>query len=292
MAAQHVALWKATPVSVITDSITDVAVIASAARQLRDRERNQIEANIAAGHYEVAASFIWHKTMALLKRQLATLGQQFVAELLQRPDIDEYADLSIAISDADALGLAKDLGMITATQAMRLAHAQEVINHFASVDSNDALDDTEGMTPEEAVGCLRVCVQGVLGQERVAVAEDFAAFRGKLESETLAEGSPELVRLQGSPYFFIRTAISILLSVLKTKKGAQLENASRNAIFSSFLCFGQHSSSRSVGRSGKRTRVSLQTESESWSRRFTPLWSLCAASTMCPRTFARTLSRG
>ena len=229
MATQQVALWKATSDVVVTDSVTDVAMIVSAAKQLRDRERTQIKANIVAGHYEVAASFIWHKTMALLKRQLATLGQGFIAELLQRPDIDEYADLSIAISDAEALGLAKDLGMITATQAMRLAHAQEVINHFASVDSDDELDDAEGMTPDETIGCLRVCVQGVLGQERVEVAENFVIFRGKLESETLTEISPELVRLQESPYFFIRTAVSILLSVLRAQKGAQLEHAARNA---------------------------------------------------------------
>ncbi len=230
MNGQALVPWRASTALVVADSTTDVTVIVNAARQLRPRERDQISSNLVAGHYEVAASYVWHKTMSLLKRQLATLGSQFVSELLQRPDITEYSDLTASVSDAEALSLAKDLGMITATQTMRLSHSQEVINHFASVDADDMLDDAEGMTPDEAVGCLRVCVQGVLGQERVAVAEDFAAFREKLETITFTTESPELIRLQQSPYFFIRTAVSILLSVLKMQKGAPLEHASRNAI--------------------------------------------------------------
>jgi len=77
--------------------------------------------------------------------------------------------------------------------------------------------------------CLRVCVQSVLGHERISVAEDFAAFRKQLESQTFTIESPEILRLQQSPYFFVRTAISVLLSLIKTGKGAQLEHSCRNA---------------------------------------------------------------
>jgi hypothetical protein len=227
--AQNLTLWSASSSLVVSDTAS-VTVVVAAARQLRQRERDQIAANIQAGHHEVAASFIWHKTMALLKKQLGTLGNQFISELLQRPDIDEDSEIQSSISDSEALSLAKDLGMITPTQAMRLAHSQEVINHFASIDAVEDMDDGVGMTPEETISCLRVCVQGVLGQESVKVAEDFAVFRSKLESQTFTADSPEVLRLKDSPYFFVRTAISILISVLKTRKGAQLEHASRNAI--------------------------------------------------------------
>jgi hypothetical protein len=73
-------------------------------------------------------------------------------------------------------------------------------------------------------------VQGVLGHEQVSVAEDFKKFRTKLESETLTTNSAEVVKLKSSPYFFVRTAISILLSLLRAAKGAQLEHAARNAL--------------------------------------------------------------
>jgi hypothetical protein len=38
------------------------------------------------------------------------------------------------------------------------------------------------------------------------------------------------LKLETSPYFFVKTAISILLSIFKTGKGAQLEHAARNAL--------------------------------------------------------------
>lgn len=228
MSNSDVALWRAPPTLTVSDTTTNVPSIVGAAKQLRERERAQIASNLDAGNYEVATTFVWLKSMALLKKQIEGLGNQFVSELLQRFDIDEDTDLKTAISDSEALSLARDLGIVNATQAMRLSHSQQVISHFASLDASE-MDDDAGMTPEDAVACLRVCVQGILGQDSVGVAEDFASFRTKLAGETFTPDSPEIIRLQQSPYFFVRTAISVLLSTIKTGKGAQLEHAARNA---------------------------------------------------------------
>jgi hypothetical protein len=225
-----IAPWKSNQAVVVSDSTSSVPAIVEAALQLRDRERKQVAANIEAGHYEVATTFVWHRGMTLLKKQLATLGNDFIAELLQRPDIDANSDLTSAISESEAITLARDLGILTATQAMRLSHSQEVVNHFASVDGDDSVAEEETMTHEEAVSCLRVCVQGILGRERIDIAEDFSLFRKNLEASTFTVNSPEIVRLQQSPYFFIRTAISVLLALLKGGQGAQIEHASRNAL--------------------------------------------------------------
>jgi len=227
---QNIVPWKPSAPSIITDSTTSIPTIANAALQLRERERKQVIANFQAGHYDVVTTFVWQRTIALLKKQLAKLGNEFISELLQRPDIDNNSDISSSISEGEALSLARDLGMLTPTQALRLSHSQEIVNHFASIEGDDALAADETMTPEEAISCLRVCTQGVLGQETISVAEDFAAFRRNLESQTFTIKSPEIVRLQQSPYFFIRTAISVLLTVLKSGKGAQMEHASRNAL--------------------------------------------------------------
>jgi hypothetical protein len=225
-----VMLWEPSAVMVVSDSTTDVKTIATAARQLRERERIQLVANFEAGHFEVASTFVWHRAMTILKKQLAKLGNEFIAELLQRPDIDNSTDIVSAISESEALSLAKDLGMLTPTQALRLSHSQEIVNHFASVDGDDELGLEETLTKEEAVSCLRVCIQGILGQEKIDVAENFAEFRRKLEEKTFTAESPEIVRLLQSPYFFVRTAISILLTTIRTGKGAELEHASRNAL--------------------------------------------------------------
>jgi hypothetical protein len=222
-------LWDAPAAISVTDKVTDPAKITSAALLLRPREREQIILNLTAGHFEVATSFIWQKTMNLLKKQLSTLGNEFVGELLQRPDVDENSEIATVVSDREAISLARDLGMLTPTQALRLVHSQEIVNHFASAD-DDAIGDDEMMTQEDAISCLRVCVQGILGHEKISVAEDFSAFRKSLESRTFSGDSLEVVRLQQSPYLFVRTAISVLLSVLRKSKGATLEHASRNVV--------------------------------------------------------------
>jgi hypothetical protein len=155
---------------------------------------------------------------------------EFIGELLQRPDIDEFSDIRTAVSDTEAISLARDLGMITPLQTMRLLQSQATVAYFSGLENDPSSNHDEVMTQQEAVSCLRVCVQGVLGHEQVSVAEDFKKFRAKLESETFTLNSPEVVKLRSSPYFFVRTAISILLSLFKTAKGAQLEHAARNAL--------------------------------------------------------------
>ena len=75
--------WEPHAVSVLPDTTHDIPQMAHAARQLRERERNQLVANFEAGHFDVVSTFIWHRTMTLLKKQLAKLGNEFIAELLQ-----------------------------------------------------------------------------------------------------------------------------------------------------------------------------------------------------------------
>lgn len=222
--------WNASAITIVPDSVSDPGIIAEKALQLRPRERSQIAMNLSAGNFEVASIFVWTRTMALLKKQLGTLGNSFIGELLQRPDIDDNSDLSTAVSEAEAISLARDLGIFTPLQTKRLLHSQAIVTHFAGGDSDPLDDPDEAMTLEEAISCLRVCVQGVLGHENIGAAEDFKLFRQKLETETLTAISPEIVRLSTAPYFFIRTAISILLTIFKTAKGAQIEHASRNAL--------------------------------------------------------------
>jgi hypothetical protein len=225
-----VQLWTPAPPPAVLDTVSDPATIASHAFQLRDRERNQIATNFQAENYELAASFVWLRTMALLRKQLASLGMEFIGELLQRPDIDEFSDIRTAVSETEAISLARDLGMITPLQTIRLLQSQAIVNHFVGLENDPSSNQDEVMTKEEAISCLRVCVQGVLGHEQVAVADDFKSFRHRLESETLAPDAPEVNKLKSSPYFFVRTAISILLSLFKTAKGAQLEHAARNSL--------------------------------------------------------------
>ena len=226
--SKSIALWEAPKSDVIPASAKTAKEITSYATQLRQRDQKQIVKALEAEQFDMASTFVWVKAMAALRKQLAQLGSEFIGEMLQRPDIDSFSDLTSVITDSEAIMLAEDLGSISSTEAMRLRHAHETIRHFAEFDTIDDDDDEIGITYEEAVGCLRACVQSVLGHPKLEVAQDFAEFRRQLEDQTFSEDSDEIVNLITSPYFFWKTTISILLALLKTSKGAQLEHAVRN----------------------------------------------------------------
>jgi hypothetical protein len=221
------ALWTNKSRQVVPATAKGASEIAKRAVQLRTRDITQIVGAFNAAHYEMASSFVWAKTITALKRQLATLGSEFIGEMLQRPDIDEDTDIVSAITPSEAITLAEDLAVISSTDALRLRHAQETINHFSEMD--DATDDhDDGMSEEEAILCLRVCVNSVLGQQRLEVARDFAEFRRKLEERTFKADDHEISGLLGSPYFFLKTTLSVLLALLRGSSGAQLEHVVRN----------------------------------------------------------------
>ncbi|MDG4905197.1 hypothetical protein P9228_01900 [Mesorhizobium sp. WSM4898] len=148
---------------------------------------------------------------------------------MQRPDIDEFSDVATEVSDAEAISLARDIGMLSKLQTTRLLQSQTIVNYFASSADADGNEITEEMTKEDAISCLRICVQGVLAHEKISAAEDFKAFRDTLTAETLTGTSHQLLKLKSSPYFFIKTAIGVLLSLFKSAKGAELEHTVRNA---------------------------------------------------------------
>lgn len=226
MSQTNVVPWQPVENLLSLDKVLEPSVIIERAINLRPKEQKQIISNFELENYEMASSYVWTKSMALLKMNLASMGMDFIGELLQRPDIDADSDPSQAVSDFEAIDLAFELGAINKTQRMRLLVYADVVSHFAG--SFDANDDGTDMLQEEALGCIKVCVQSVLGLERVEAAQSFIDFREKLSTTTLGGDAPEVLQLLSSPYFFKKTCVSILLNILKSAKGAALENGSRN----------------------------------------------------------------
>lgn len=226
MASNEVAPWQPVENLVSLDAVMVPALIVEKAINLRPKERKQIISNFELQNYEMASSYVWTKSMALLKMNLSSMGMDFIGELLQRPDIDPDSDPIQAVSDFEAIDLAHELGAINKTQRMRFLVSADIVSHFAS--SLDANDDESDMMLEEALQCVKVCVQSVLGLERVEAAQSFMEFREKLSSTTIPTDDPEITQLLSSPYFFKKTTVSILLNILKSASGAALENGSRN----------------------------------------------------------------
>lgn len=219
-------LWEPQQGVIVPAGATTPEAITACARQLSHRDTQQIIHAFNAGSYEMVSTFVWTKAVAALKKQIASLGMEFVGELLNRPDISESSSIEDSVTDYEAITLAQDLGIFSATDAMRLKHARETILHFASLGSPEM--ESAEMMPEEAIQCLRACIQGVLGHPNIVVAEEFSQFRRSLESRTFRSDDMEMITLNNSPYFAQRTTLGVLLAMLKTAEGAQLEHAIGN----------------------------------------------------------------
>ena len=213
-------LWRPQAVAVVPNDARGVDVIAGHAVQLSDRELRQVLQTYEAGAFEIGATYVWSRTMAGLKRQLSLLGVDFVAEMLDRPDIRNDAGIHEVLTDFEAVRLAEELGMFDNRHALRMRHALETLAHFAD---RPASSDDDGMTYEEAVGTLRTCIQTVLGHETLGVAIEFADFRNRLETEVLDPENTEINRLTEAAYFFQRTVLRALVAGIKSARGAQLE---------------------------------------------------------------------
>lgn len=225
MPSSDVVRWVATDAQIVPRSVTAAPDIAALARQLSERERKQLVQAYESDLLEMGTTFVWARTMAGLKTRLAELGTDFIAEMLDRPDIRPDAEVHEVLTDYEAVRLAEELGMFGTTLAMRLRQNLELVAHFTQ-RPEDASDDE--MMPEEALSVLRTCVQTVLGQEDLNVAVEFAAFRRKLETGPLEHDAPEIQGLASSAYFFKRTVVRILLAGSKGLRGAQLENILAN----------------------------------------------------------------
>jgi hypothetical protein len=118
---------------------------------------------------------VWAKASSVLKKQIASLGMEFVGEMLNRPDLDEDSDPSKSIADHEALALAEDLSIINSTQALRLKHSLELVSHFTNLDLTDA--EQEEMAFEEAMLLLKTCVSSILSRPDFQAAIQFADFR-------------------------------------------------------------------------------------------------------------------
>ena len=174
----------------------------------------------------MAVTYLWGKTVTALKKELSTVGVSLLGEMLGRTDVDEDDDVEDILTTKDAIRLAEELGIVSSTDAMRLRHTYELITHFSQLETEES--DAEEIDESEAISSLKYCIKGVLGRPKVEVAKKFIEFRETLEGETLTGDDPRVQMLKGSPYFFHKLTVNVLMNAAKKNTGAQLEHALAN----------------------------------------------------------------
>jgi hypothetical protein len=226
MPADELGPWSGNIPIALPPGATEPKEIVRVATQLSIKDRHHVVTAFNSGLYEMVATFVWNKALTSLKAQIGKLGASFVSEMLDRPDIDSDSPIEQKLTDYEALRLAQELGIIRGTGAFRLRQSFERLNHFGSMKSEEGDDD--GMSADEAIGVLKACVANILGMERIEEALDFKDFRDSLGLQSLAPTDDSIVKLTSSPYFFRRASVRMLLALVKTATGAQLENALGN----------------------------------------------------------------
>lgn len=201
--------------------------IVTYAVQLSPKDQRQIVSAFNTESYEMAASFVLKRTLSTLKRQLSSLGMQFIGEMLGRADIDESSSPSASISDLEAISLARELGILASVDAKRLSQHVELLAYFDEAAFDDADDELD---EDEAKVTLRTCVQSVLGKARLDAPVEFQRFRQSLEDRALKASDENLLTLMASPYFFKKITINILLSGTRLKNGAKFEHVLGNVV--------------------------------------------------------------
>jgi hypothetical protein len=227
MAGTDMVLWKSTEEIQLPKKVEIDALISNFAPQLSVKDQNQIIKAFHSESFEMVSSYVWTKSIIALRNHLGKMGISFIAEMLDRPDLNDHINLQQAISEYEAIQLAEELGVINGTVAFRLKQAMETVAHFNQMDFIDDVDNE--MNEDEAKTIVRSCIQGVLGYKKIEEAIDFKNFRTALEESTLTSENSYLVKLVQSPYFFLKTTIRILLALIKSSTGAHLENSLANA---------------------------------------------------------------
>ena len=220
-------IWQNNTLPLIPKKVSKIEDLVIYGVQLQEKDKRQIVSAFNNEAYEMVSTYTWTKAITSLKNQLSKMGVSFIAEMLDRPDINEHTDIQQAISEFEAIRLAEEFGVISGTSAFRLKKAMETVIHFNQPDLEE--DEENEMTRDEARTIVRSCIQGILGYNKIEAAIDFKNFRIELEEKTLSEENPYILKLVQSPYFFHRTVIRILLSIVKSSTGAQLENSLANS---------------------------------------------------------------
>lgn len=219
-------VWSSPAGISIPEGVTQSKELVPLAAGLSIRQQSQVTSALKDSAYDMAAEYVWRRAMSKLRGTLNGLGPKFIGEMLGNEDLDEYSNLETAITDFDTIQLAENLGVISTHGAIKLRHSLETLTHF--IRNDEGTDDGELFSGQEAQEVIYACVKFVLGTSQVDVSIEFSTFRDKLLSSSLQATDPQIEMLLSSPYFYLRTILSILLNAIKQESGAKQENALAN----------------------------------------------------------------
>ena len=192
---------------------------------LTEGQKRQIVSAFKAEAYDMATEYAWKKSMVKLKETLGGLGADFIGDMLDRKDIDEFSVLENVLSDSDAIKIAEQIGVLTPEGAMLLRHAKEQLTYYFS---SEATQKGQFLDMPHALSIISDCVKHVLSFRIVTTDIPFMKFKRLLLENDIKTGDEIYSKIEVAPLFYLRTICSILLSAIRKENGAHLEHAATN----------------------------------------------------------------
>ena len=192
---------------------------------LTDGQKRQIANAFNAEAYDMATEYAWKKSMVKLKETLGGLGADFIGDMLDRKDIDEFSVLENVLSDSDAIKIAEQIGVLNPEGAMLLRHAKEQLTYYFS---SEATQKGQFLDMPHALSIISDCVKHVLSFRIVSTDIPFMKFKRLLLENDIKKGDEIFSKIEVAPLFYLRTICSILLSAIRKESGAHLEHAAAN----------------------------------------------------------------
>ncbi len=203
-------------------NVTDVTTLISYNRCLPQKDADKIVRAYDNQLYDMAAEYIWSRTINTLKKNIMKFGADFVAEMLDRPDTLSVED----ISEYEIITLSADLGFINKTAKIEFLQFSEIIQHYMSNDEPE-----EEFPVTKVTDIVRSCIKNVLGFEKVEYEMPFTAFRNRLKTEHITQEHELYVQLLPAPYFYKRTVFRTLMNLAKTTE----DSAEREIVLANLI---------------------------------------------------------
>ena len=102
-------LWKADNKDVIPANVMDVKTIVpySNPTNLTEQQQNNIIAAFNSHAYDMAAEYVWKKAITNLREHILELGEEFVGELIQRPEVGVKVSMESVLTDYNVIVIAE-----------------------------------------------------------------------------------------------------------------------------------------------------------------------------------------
>lgn len=185
----------------------------------------QIQAKVvkyySEGDFATATEQVWPRAINIMRRRILSLGEEFVADMVETTDLDYVRELPAY----KVIELAGELGFIDKRGRRQLLSANEYYNFFQNTEA----DEYEEMPRDEANIIIKNGIKYILYNNEESFGLQFNDFREKLKSGRLSDlFTDDEVMFESCPYFYLKTTVRSLLHLFSETDGIEFDNVAIN----------------------------------------------------------------